>query len=67
MSESSILTTTDICSGYGTATVVRDISVNILSNEIVGVIGRNGVGKSTFPSMFQHFSKNVCSDKVLNK
>ena len=48
MSESSILTTTDICSGYGTATVVRDISVNILSNEIVGVIGRNGVGKSTF-------------------
>lgn len=48
MNESSILTTTDICSGYGTATVVRDISVNILSNEIVGVIGRNGVGKSTF-------------------
>ena len=48
MNESSILTTTNICSGYGTATVVRDISVNILSNEIVGVIGRNGVGKSTF-------------------
>ena len=48
MNESSILTTTDICSGYGTATVVREISVNILSNEIVGVIGRNGVGKSTF-------------------
>ena len=48
MNESSILTTLGVCSGYGTATVVRDISVNILTNEIVGVIGRNGVGKSTF-------------------
>ena len=28
--------------------VVRDISVDILTNEIVGIIGRNGVGKSTF-------------------
>ena len=37
-----------MCSGYGTATVVRDISIDILTNEIVGIIGRNGVGKSTF-------------------
>ena len=48
MNQSSVLTTQDVCSGYGTATVVRDISVDILTNEIVGIIGRNGVGKSTF-------------------
>ena len=48
MNQSSILAAQDVCSGYGTATVVRDISVDILTNEIVGIIGRNGVGKSTF-------------------
>ena len=48
MNQSSVLTTQDVCSGYGTATVVRDISIDILTNEIVGIIGRNGVGKSTF-------------------
>ena len=48
MNQSSVLTTQDVCSGYGTATVVRDISIDILRNEIVGISGRNGVGKSTF-------------------
>ena len=33
-----------MCSGYGTATVVRDISVDILTNEIVGIIGETELG-----------------------
>ncbi|MEH7344338.1 ABC transporter ATP-binding protein [Bacillus sp. JJ1532] len=36
-----------LVSGYGKVTVVRDVNVNIKSGEIVSIIGRNGVGKST--------------------
>ena len=41
MNQSSVLTTQDVCSGYGTATVVRDISIDLLTNEIVGIIGKS--------------------------
>jgi urea ABC transporter ATP-binding protein UrtE len=34
-------------SGYATGDVLRDVSVGLDEGEIVGVIGRNGVGKST--------------------
>ena len=34
-------------SGYATGDVLRDVSVSLGAGEIVGVIGRNGVGKST--------------------
>lgn len=36
-----------ISAGYGGATVVRGVSLDIVKGEIVALIGRNGVGKST--------------------
>ncbi|CAN7705778.1 ABC transporter ATP-binding protein [Aminobacter sp. LjRoot7] len=37
----------DLRSGYGTVRIINDVSVDIKPGEIVAVIGRNGVGKTT--------------------
>ncbi|UVC12214.1 ABC transporter ATP-binding protein (plasmid) [Rhizobium sp. TH2] len=34
-------------SGYGKTTIVRDVSLTVGAGEVVGLLGRNGVGKST--------------------
>ncbi|HBQ23277.1 MAG TPA: ABC transporter ATP-binding protein, partial [Alphaproteobacteria bacterium] len=36
-----------ICSGYGSIQVLFDIDLTIAPGEIVGLMGRNGMGKST--------------------
>lgn len=36
-----------IRSGYGSISIIRDISFELKKGEIVSIIGRNGVGKST--------------------
>lgn len=36
-----------VSSGYGSSRVVRDVSLDIASGEIVALIGKNGMGKST--------------------
>jgi len=33
--------------GYGKTTIIRDISLEVKQGEIVALLGRNGVGKST--------------------
>jgi urea ABC transporter ATP-binding protein UrtE len=42
-----ILSTSGLRSGYGTGDVLQDISIEVNPGEIVGVLGRNGMGKST--------------------
>lgn len=37
----------NLCSGYGTIMILRDVSFELNQGEIVAIIGRNGVGKST--------------------
>ena len=37
----------DVTAGYGPITVLRDVSMQVGSGEILGVLGRNGMGKST--------------------
>jgi ABC-type branched-subunit amino acid transport system ATPase component len=37
----------DVTAGYGPITVLRHISMQVASGEILGVLGRNGMGKST--------------------
>ena len=43
----AILEVIDLRSGYATGDVLQGVSVNVEPGEVVGVLGRNGVGKST--------------------
>ncbi len=38
---------TDATGGYGKTTIIRDVSIEVKHGEIVALLGRNGVGKST--------------------
>lgn len=43
----SLLSVKKLCAGYGKKEIVKDISFDISSGEIVGILGANGSGKST--------------------
>jgi branched-chain amino acid transport system ATP-binding protein len=43
-----MLKVNQVVSGYGKVVVVRDLNIEIEKGEIVSIIGRNGIGKSTF-------------------
>jgi ABC-type branched-subunit amino acid transport system ATPase component len=42
-----ILEVSDVTAGYGPITVLRGISMAVAAGEILGVLGRNGMGKTT--------------------
>jgi len=42
-----VLALEQICAGYGGAPTVRDVSLTVEPGEILAVVGRNGVGKTT--------------------
>ncbi|MBP2328371.1 ABC-type branched-subunit amino acid transport system ATPase component [Kibdelosporangium banguiense] len=42
-----MLELTDVSAGYGQAKVVRDVTVHIGQGEMVALLGRNGMGKTT--------------------
>ncbi len=42
-----LLAASDLRSGYATSDVLQDVGVTVEQGEIVGVLGRNGVGKTT--------------------
>ncbi|SRR6266508_454066 len=42
-----MLRMTDVVAGYGRGVVLRDLSLSVEQGEILGVLGRNGMGKST--------------------
>jgi ABC-type branched-subunit amino acid transport system ATPase component len=37
----------NLCAGYGDVDVIHQLSLDVLPNEVVGVLGCNGAGKST--------------------
>lgn len=43
----SLLSVEGVTSGYGTTSVLQDVSLQVGRGEVVAVIGRNGVGKTT--------------------
>lgn len=43
-----ILEVHNVVSGYGKVQIIRDVNIEVKKGEIVSIIGRNGIGKSTF-------------------
>lgn len=37
----------NLCAGYGDVDVVHNLTLDVLPNEVVGVLGCNGAGKTT--------------------
>ena len=44
---SAVLTVSGLGGGYGETQVLRDFSCQVARGEVLGVLGRNGVGKTT--------------------
>ncbi len=42
-----VLTLTGVGAGYGRTRIIRDVSIDVAKGEVLAVIGRNGVGKTT--------------------
>lgn len=42
-----MLSLSNLCSGYGSTQVLRGVTLNVDEGEIIAVLGRNGVGKTT--------------------
>jgi branched-chain amino acid transport system ATP-binding protein len=43
----NMLELVDVCSGYGAAQILFNVSFQVAAGEVVAVLGRNGAGKST--------------------
>lgn len=46
----TVLEVADLSAGYGRVQVIRDAALTVCAGEVVGLVGRNGAGKTTFIS-----------------
>ncbi|NVK18472.1 MAG: ABC transporter ATP-binding protein [Methylocystaceae bacterium] len=58
----ALLETRDLAKSFGAVTAAADINVKINAGEIVGVIGSNGAGKTTFINMVTGYMKPTSGD-----
>ena len=42
-----MLSLREVSAGYGDIPITRDVTLNVAEGEVVALVGRNGVGKST--------------------
>jgi ABC-type branched-subunit amino acid transport system ATPase component len=57
---------TSLCAGYGEAPIIRDISVSLSAGDVLGVVGRNGVGKTTLCQALTGNGKIFAGDVTLD-
>jgi len=51
MTDAAMLALDGLCGGYGSGLVVRDVTISVRPGEVLCVLGRNGVGKSTLAKL----------------
>ena len=51
----TLLSVSNVTTGYGPTTVNRDVSLTLGENEIVTILGPNGAGKSTIVKLLCRF------------
>lgn len=61
-----ILALEHVCTGYGNRTVIHDVCLHIVANEVIALLGDNGAGKSTMLKVIAGLLQ-VTTGKVLFK
>ena len=61
-----ILETRGLCKEFGAVTAAKDVNVRIHKGEVVGVIGSNGAGKTTFINMVTGYLKPSRGEILFN-
>lgn len=62
----TLLKFSHLVSGYGDTMVLRDVSGSVVRGEVLGVLGRNGVGKTTLMKTLSGYIKPQEGAVVLN-
>jgi ABC-type branched-subunit amino acid transport system ATPase component len=60
-----VMTTERLCSGYGAASVIRDVTVAVESGELVAVLGANGAGKTTLMRALSGLNRPIAGAVLL--
>lgn len=58
----NILSITDLSIGYGTKTVTKGINFNLEAGMLCGIVGVNGIGKSTLLRTLGGFQPKLSGD-----
>ena len=62
---SAVLAVDGLTAGYGSVTVLRDVSVHVAAGQVVGVLGANGAGKTTLLRALSGFATVTGGDITL--
>lgn len=65
--EDPLLSVEGVSAGYGGATVVNDVSLAVRAGEIVTVLGKNGMGKSTLMKTIMGFVRARSGRVILDR
>lgn len=58
----TVLSTSDLTIGYGNKTIAKELNLALDSGQLIGLIGQNGVGKSTLLKTLSGFQKPISGE-----